>query len=469
MPVQVSYPGVYVQEVASGARTITGVSTSIAAFVGMAKQGPKNVPVQVLGFLDYTRVFSSDVSQGEMTDQVRQFFTNGGQQAFVVRIGDDGLVEATLDLIGVNTTTIIHLKAVSAGEDGNQLRASVDYDTASPERTFNLTVFREVLDASGNATRPTSELFKDLSLNPDDARYVLDVLQTSQLVTATIEGNDLSASAGVDQGSSSTGVLSAGILATFTTAIPTVGGQGKFRISVGGAPFRTITFTRGAGNFTEAQIQTVIETQAGLATGTLAVTVVAAPAPSTDQFLRIASTGHQDVLIDRAADSDIALKLGLGTVQGGVEPGAFQAHRPPPSGLVSALGTDLGALLTFGQSLKSGWIGSPPVRLHIDGSVPLDVLASTVTFASGPTMLDGATERSRQSRRDREGDKRRSEARMGRGGHRQRLPAGAHAVAEARALLAHQRLFFRHRRTGRVRRHRCDLRRRHVDSRRGRA
>ncbi len=60
MPVQVSFPGVYVQEVASGARTITGVSTSIAAFVGMAKQGPKNVPVQVSASIDYTRVFSSD-------------------------------------------------------------------------------------------------------------------------------------------------------------------------------------------------------------------------------------------------------------------------------------------------------------------------------------------------------------------------------------------------------------------------
>src|SRR5678810_1149541 len=108
MPVQVSFPGVYVQEIPSGARTITGVSTSVAAFVGMAKQGPQNVPVQVLGFLDYTRVFSSDVSQGEMTDQVRQFFTNGGQQAFVVRIGD-GLVEATLDLVGPSGATI-HLK-----------------------------------------------------------------------------------------------------------------------------------------------------------------------------------------------------------------------------------------------------------------------------------------------------------------------------------------------------------------------
>jgi Bacteriophage tail sheath protein len=33
MPVQVTYPGVYVQEVSSGVRTLTGVSTSIAVSV----------------------------------------------------------------------------------------------------------------------------------------------------------------------------------------------------------------------------------------------------------------------------------------------------------------------------------------------------------------------------------------------------------------------------------------------------
>ena len=40
MPVQPTYPGVYVQEVPSGVRTITGVSTSVAAFVGMVNRGP---------------------------------------------------------------------------------------------------------------------------------------------------------------------------------------------------------------------------------------------------------------------------------------------------------------------------------------------------------------------------------------------------------------------------------------------
>ena len=39
MPVQVSYPGVYVQEVPSGVRAITGVSTSVALFIGMTKRG----------------------------------------------------------------------------------------------------------------------------------------------------------------------------------------------------------------------------------------------------------------------------------------------------------------------------------------------------------------------------------------------------------------------------------------------
>src|SRR5215831_4317404 len=84
--VQVSYPGVYVQEIPSGSRTITGVSTSIAAFVGTAKQGVVSIPVTVLGFTDYVRAFSDDTSNGEMTDQVRQFFLNGGNQAIIVRV-----------------------------------------------------------------------------------------------------------------------------------------------------------------------------------------------------------------------------------------------------------------------------------------------------------------------------------------------------------------------------------------------
>lgn len=40
MPPTFTYPGVYVEELPSGVHTITGVATSIAAFVGWAPQGP---------------------------------------------------------------------------------------------------------------------------------------------------------------------------------------------------------------------------------------------------------------------------------------------------------------------------------------------------------------------------------------------------------------------------------------------
>ena len=40
MPSALTYPGVYIEEVPSGVRTITGVATSITAFIGRALQGP---------------------------------------------------------------------------------------------------------------------------------------------------------------------------------------------------------------------------------------------------------------------------------------------------------------------------------------------------------------------------------------------------------------------------------------------
>lgn len=386
MPVQVSYPGVYVQEVPSGARTITGVSTSIAAFVGMAKEGPKNVPVQVLGFLDYTRTFSNDISQGEMTDQVRQFFTNGGQQAYVVRVGDSALTPAKVTLTSLNGNNILTLTAVSEGENGMQLRATVDYNTASPERTFNLTVFREVNDASNNPTRTVSEFFKDLSMDPEDARFVADVLKGSALVTATVDEATNAVAAG-DIGYSASGVLSTNMVSTFNGTIPS-GGQGKIRVSVGGEPFRTVTFTRLA-DFDTDEIQTQIEQQLGLAEDDLSVSTPVGPGGL--QFLKIASTKNLDVLVESAADSDIAAKLGLGTAQGGVEVGAYQAHRPRPSGLVSEIGEDLLALLTFGQSLPSSWDNTK--SLQISGAVTLDMTCDQVHFvsAAGHTMLQNTT------------------------------------------------------------------------------
>jgi uncharacterized protein len=57
MPVTPTYPGVYIEEVPSGVRTITGVATSITAFIGRALRGPVDEPVTIFSFGDFERQF----------------------------------------------------------------------------------------------------------------------------------------------------------------------------------------------------------------------------------------------------------------------------------------------------------------------------------------------------------------------------------------------------------------------------
>lgn len=90
MPPTLTYPGVYLEELPSGVHTITGVATSIAAFVGWANQGPVDEALLVQSWLDYEAAYGGLDSDSPMSYAVNQFFNNGGQQAYIVRIGWSG-------------------------------------------------------------------------------------------------------------------------------------------------------------------------------------------------------------------------------------------------------------------------------------------------------------------------------------------------------------------------------------------
>ena len=81
MPAQLTYPGVYIEEIPSGVRTITGVATSVAAFLGRAKRGPVNEPVLVSSFADFERIYGGLWVDGPLSYAVRSFFLNGGALA----------------------------------------------------------------------------------------------------------------------------------------------------------------------------------------------------------------------------------------------------------------------------------------------------------------------------------------------------------------------------------------------------
>jgi uncharacterized protein len=352
--VQVSYPGVYIQEIPSGFRAISGVATSIAAFVGMAKRGPLNLPTRVLGLKDYERIFSADTSQGEMTEQVRQFFINGGEQAFIVRIAQDAQ-PATVTLRNADGTVVMTLASRDAGLDANQIRARVDYNTSSPERTFNLTLFRETFDANGAPIVSVLETHAGLGMDPDGPRFAQTVVsQQSQLATAEVDAAAVAAAATLEAFSASAALFAdeAAVVTAMTNAIADAGGTaGRFRVKVGDAPWLTVEFPSAGLAF--ANIATRIN---DLLAPHTTVQVAASVAANGPLIIRADTAGH-DVLVDRAPQLDIAQALGLGAAQGGIEVGSHAAARPAPSGLVSVLdgaaAGDLAALLAFGGAAKA--------------------------------------------------------------------------------------------------------------------
>src|SRR4030095_3683687 len=103
MSVQVSFPGVYIQEIPSGVHTITGVATSITAFIGRAQRGPSDDAVTITSNADYERIFGGLSRSSTMSYAVRQFFQNGGNQAIIVRVSTRAAANAasaaTIDLL----------------------------------------------------------------------------------------------------------------------------------------------------------------------------------------------------------------------------------------------------------------------------------------------------------------------------------------------------------------------------------
>lgn len=86
MPITPTYPGVYVEEIPSGVRTIVGVATSITAFIGRARRGPTNKAITINSFSDFDRIFGGLWLESALGYAVRDFYLNGGSQAIVVRL-----------------------------------------------------------------------------------------------------------------------------------------------------------------------------------------------------------------------------------------------------------------------------------------------------------------------------------------------------------------------------------------------
>ncbi|MGW5472326.1 phage tail sheath C-terminal domain-containing protein [Streptomyces chartreusis] len=127
MAVNVTYPGVYIEELTSPVRTITGVSTAVAAFVGPSVRGPVDRPRHIGSWSDFVRVYGGLADRSLMSYAVLHYFQNGGAEAEVVRVA------ATARAARIELGGEVTLQARVPGAAGNDLLACVEHpdDTAT--------------------------------------------------------------------------------------------------------------------------------------------------------------------------------------------------------------------------------------------------------------------------------------------------------------------------------------------------
>ena len=207
MPTTPTYPGVYIEEMPSGVRTIAGVGTSITAFVGYTARGPLNEAVRLLSFADFERTFGGLHRDSEVGYAIQQFFANGGSDSYVVRVAT-GATRAQVTLAHEDGGGSLRVRATNEGAWGNLVDLDVDYATTNPDSTFNLTVTRHESN-DGEPVAAEVEQHRNLSMNSHSGNYAVNVINNdSRLVRAE-------RAAGLSFGNNNRGFSRSGELGTF--------------------------------------------------------------------------------------------------------------------------------------------------------------------------------------------------------------------------------------------------------------
>lgn len=118
-------PGVYLEEV-SGIPPISGVGTALAAFLGLAPQGPTQ-PTLVANWTQFSETFGGMTEGMTLGPSVYAYLANGGGSCLVVRTGggDAGAQTASATLLAADGSDSLVVTAIEPGDRGNQVSIEV--------------------------------------------------------------------------------------------------------------------------------------------------------------------------------------------------------------------------------------------------------------------------------------------------------------------------------------------------------
>ena len=187
------HPGVYVEEVERGSKSIEGVSTSTAGFLGKTERGSCK-PTFVTSFSEYERLYGGFLSDSYLTYAVDGFFRNGGKRCYISRIIGKNTTIASLNLGKSGNSKDMAVEAKGHGIWGNNIfvkvsKASLDQRDSS---LFKLEIKYFVEDSNSvtDSKADIEESYDNLSPNPkSDSYYTKVVNGASVLINIFSDGN----------------------------------------------------------------------------------------------------------------------------------------------------------------------------------------------------------------------------------------------------------------------------------------
>ena len=302
MPVTPTYPGVYIEEIPSGVRTITGVSTSIGAFVDYFSRGRVNKATRIFSQADFDREFGGLDTKSEASYAVQQFFLNGGREAYVVRVAGAGAAKADAQIgatIGAGSNALV-VTAVSEGAWGGSLRCKVDtLGCASGE--FNLIV-TEASTTGGRTSIVRQEVFRNLSMTSTQPNFadkiVNDELSGSKLVRVAASGSAIP--------------LPNSTMSGLHTAVPTIPASPGDRTLAVTVTDGTATETANTPQLTFPSLAGMTTAQALNAIAPVVESGIRAASPASAAFsgATVVSTGAQLVIVPGGSTSRNRISFG---------------------------------------------------------------------------------------------------------------------------------------------------------------
>jgi uncharacterized protein len=336
----VSYPGVYVEEVSSGVHPIAAASTSTAAFIGVAEQGNVAEAIKVYSFAEFQQRYGGFLPGQYLAHAVYQFFNNGGSQCYVVRVGGPGAAAANIVVndLGAVAQPSLTITASSPGAWGNRLQVVVDSASNDPATTagsnadylagnyFKLKVYLE----GDGAPRET---FDNLSMVPGSPTYVEDIVAASHYLSIRVNAASTNAGPGTSRGNGA-------------PTVPLPPDRTRLSINVNGDGFQEIDLSSavGGGAGQVADLATAAHVASAIAycvtrLHNLRASTTLAPFTgflcAVDSGALLLTSGARGATssvvvapaLDRAHDASGLLKLGA--LQGGTEKQGAATTRPP--------------------------------------------------------------------------------------------------------------------------------------------